>query len=146
MEQRITIEQLNELSPQAQQRLHAWFDGTYEYGDDLIDVYIPEEKDGEYGGHFTGQWDSEKEFIFPEEYIGKIQNHRGTILPLLTVGQMIEFLDEHDKDDLACRLQLLLHTDMTKAENRWSFDTGSLLYDLWEGVKTVLEQEMSSES
>lgn len=138
MEQHITIEQLETLSPQAQERLQAWFKDTYEYDDDLINVYIPQEKNGESEGHFTGQWDSEEEFDYPEEYIGKIKNHRGTILPLLTVGQMVSFLDEHDNDALAFRLHLLIHEGTTATRNRWSFDTGALLSSLWEGVKTVL--------
>jgi hypothetical protein len=98
MKQHITIEQLNQLSPAAQRRLVAWFDSqTDGYQDDtLVHVYIPEEQTGEYQGEFFGHWDQEYEFEYPHPYIGKLKNHRGVMLPLLTIGQMLEMIVESD--------------------------------------------------
>lgn len=112
MKQHITKEQVMELSDAAQQRLAAWFDASMPNDDCLARVFIPEEKDGEFGGEFSGEWDSEHEFTFPEEYIGKLKNHQGAILPLLDIGQMIELLNEND-------LVFKITTDTTTCDHLW---------------------------
>jgi hypothetical protein len=94
MKKWITPEQVMELSPAGQAWLARWHDDHTEFDDDLVRVFIPEEKAGEFGGVFTGFWDRECEFIYPERYNGKLKHHQGTILPLLDIGQMIEILAE----------------------------------------------------
>lgn len=116
MKKHITPDQLETLSPKAQQRLEDWFDNTYEYDDDLIHVFIPQEKTENHDGTFKGQWDSEPEFIYPQKYVGKIKNHRGTILPLMDITLMWQFLEDHH----------VLHPQQSCDE-------------LWEVVKAVLE-------
>jgi hypothetical protein len=138
METQITIDQVKELSPATRLILAEWFERQITHDDDLVDVFIPEEEAGQNGGHYSGFWDTESDFDFPEPYNGKLKNHRGTILPLLTIGQMIALLDDNDNDNLAFRLHLLLHVP-NRPREKWSFDTGALAHTLWEGCKEVLE-------
>lgn len=121
MKHHITIEQLETLSPAAQERLATWFDEHTANDDDLVRVYIPQERDGEYGGEFADQWDREYEFVYPEEYIGRLKHHLGTILPLLDIGQMIEIITESD-------------VAMTVGVS------GNTCDELWNVVKTLLEK------
>ena len=141
MQQYITVDQLKTLSPLARIRLEDWFADTYEWDDDPVYVYIPEEERDEHDGMFKGQWDSERSFIYPEEYSGKIKNHQGTVLPILDITQMVQFLNERDNDDLAFRLHLLIHEGKRETGNKWSFDADALCTSLWEGVKTILQRE-----
>lgn len=110
MKQWIAKEQVMELSPAAQQRLEAWLRESIEYDDDPVRVYIPQEdsvlngeEDAKTSGVFSGHWDEEFEFNMPfdEEYMEpgctcKLLSHRGTILPLLDIGQMMEIISEND--------------------------------------------------
>jgi hypothetical protein len=140
MRQYITATQVQELSEPAWQVLAEWFEGREEqYGDDVVHVYIPEEKDGQLKGEFHDLWGSEHEFEYPEEYVGKLCNHKGTIIPLLSIGELIEFLDKHNNDDLAYRMRLITHAGGTRF-NQWSFETEELLPTLWKGVKAILER------
>lgn len=142
MKQRLTKEDVQVLSSEAQARLIALWEASSFYpirDDTQVAVYIPEEEGNEdYGPVYTGNWDKECEFTYPGGYIGKLKNHRGTIIPLLTVGEMIELLSKQDNDDLAFRLYLLTHGS---PGNAWSFDTDALPTTLWEGLKTVLQRQ-----
>jgi hypothetical protein len=88
----------------------------------LARVYIPEERDAESGGEFVGLWDSEHEFDYPEEYAGKLKKHRGTILPLLDIGQMMEIMVEHN-----------VHSDIPANDGTCDY--------LWSVVKPLIEAE-----
>lgn len=132
MKQSITLEQVQELSAEEQLALYSWWLSTIEHDDDVAHVYIVEE-DREY----IGEWDREYSFDYPEEYMGKLKNHRGTILPLLSIAELIAFLDRYDHAYLAFRIHLLLHF----IDPEWQFDTNALLETLWQGAKTVLQQQ-----
>lgn len=65
----------------------------------------------------------------------------GMILPLPSIGEMMQFLDSQDNEELAFRLHLLIHEGTTETGNRWSFDTNALLATLWESCKKVLTRQ-----
>ncbi len=77
--------------------------------------------------------------------IGEHVTGVGFILPLPSFGEMIQFLDAQDNDELAFRLHLLTHEGTMETSNRWSFDTGALIATLWEGCKTVLIRQESKD-
>lgn len=90
---KITVEQLKSLTPQQQRALSDWFTSILDYEDDLVEVYIPEEEGFDsHGAVYKGTWDSEFEFHYPDNYIGSLNHHEGTILPLLTIDQMVDML------------------------------------------------------
>lgn len=95
IKQHITVAQAKELPEAVQQQLAEWL--KYNVGDgDLVHVFIPQEELGEYDGEFLGTWDQEFEFDYPDERTGKLKNHEGTIIPLMDIGQMLQFLADRD--------------------------------------------------
>ena len=122
MKIRITPEQLLELSDTGRQRLSHWWDSTHEDDDrDTFLVFIPEEVNGEFRGVFEKAWDDDCEFIYPDEYIGKLNRHQGTVLPLMDVTLLWQFLEDHN----------LAHPQQTVDE-------------LWMAVAYVLEERSAS--
>ncbi len=122
IKQRITVEQAKELSESAQRQLAEWL--TYTVGDgDLVHVFIPQEEHGPYDGEFLGTWDQEFEFDYPDERIGKLKNHEGTSIPLMDIGQMLQFLVDRE----------LLTTDLP-------FSPVELCDELWSQCKEELER------
>lgn len=94
MKQNIDVEQLEALSEEATEKLAEWFYNQPLSDDTYVQVYIPEEKDGEYGGVFEGEiGGNEFEFDYPEPRICDINHHEGTVLPLLSIGDMLQFLE-----------------------------------------------------
>jgi hypothetical protein len=137
----ITVDDLKTLSPQAQQRLSEWYVDSDEWDDDPVYCYIPEEAVNGHDGIFKGTWESECEFQHPEDYLGKLKNYEGMILPILSIQQMLELLDANDNADLALQLYLLIHVAELEAPfNTWSFNSALLCQRLWEGVKRILER------
>ncbi len=95
IKQRITVDQAKELSESAQRQLAEWLEHNVGDGDP-VHVFIPQEEYGQYDGEFLGMWDQEFEFDYPDERIGKLKNHEGTIIPLMDIGQMLQFLADLD--------------------------------------------------
>jgi len=122
VKQNIDVEQLEALSEAAAERLAEWFYNQPIYDDTYVQVYIPEEKDGEYGGVFEGEFDREFEFEYPDPYIGKLKKHEGTILPLFSIGDMLNFLEVQGLFEA-----IMISTDMCDV--------------LWERVKAFFEGE-----
>lgn len=140
MKQHITVEQLNELSEKGKERLRKWwkpqdgdmvlFEGSRK-GAVLYD-------DGEYI-----EYDPVKKIACGHSGLlsGKTFH---TIMILPSIGQMIEFLDEHKKHDIRINHQTTLEG------LRWEFAYGNpytyggnfveLIDALWEAVKEVLEK------
>lgn len=112
MKQNITSEQLNELSEKGKDRLSEWWTSHY-YGKEL-----PENVE-------CSAYDT-------EAYISSPLCEYG-VEPLLSIGQMIEFLSDHDRD---------WHYEI----EQWGLndvcempDVEELCDSLWEAVKEVLE-------
>lgn len=100
MKQHITIEQLNELSDKAKEKLREWWE--------------PEE---------YPFYDDEREMQDLYE-----------MFPLMSIGQMIEFLDYHNRQpQLNFALVDTLHTGKL-------FPPDFMCDALWEAVKLVLEE------
>ena len=122
MKQHITTTQLKSLSDKAKLRLQSWYYDRKEDGD-LVTYAHP------------CKW---KPVVLG---LGAIQ---GDPLPLLSIGQMIEFLDKHNRGHEAAIILPLLndinsdHIDV-KAASDWC-DC------LWEAVKKVLQTTNSSDT
>ena len=122
MKQHITPKQLNELSEKGKERLRKWWlpkegDWYVWYPKDkkvkpnkeeyLLrrDVLTPMELDFNAAGLWgMGMWDE----IDEEEAEKFFQHKKLGYLPLLSIGQMIEFLGEHDEVELGLVLQDLV--------------------------------------
>jgi hypothetical protein len=151
MKQWITKEQVMELSDAAQQRLAAWLVDSITYDDDLVRVYIAEEdgiltlgggnKDIDSSGVFCGHWNEEFNFNAPfdiDEYMDpgyrcKISSHRGTVLPLLDIGQMMEII--HDSQ---FSLSIALKTSQVTLTLEIADDVCD---QFWHITKMLLEHE-----
>ncbi len=122
MKQRITVEQLKELTGDQQSKLRAWY--KLEEGDWFYRSTIGET--GFYGE--LESWDDAGVDILKHEIID---------LPLLTIGQMIEFLSSGMED-----------TIFHPRESGWQVNHmkkfGSIRHELcdalWETVKKVLKE------
>lgn len=124
MKQRITIEQLNELSLKGKNKLRLWWkpvDG---------DLFYTGVVDGIYGdtGDFATDYTSED-------------------LPLLSIGQMIEFLVDHNYKFDVCSYHLMIHCgSVTSIDSIFLKAMGDNKYQeiadvLWSAVKELLENE-----
>lgn len=140
MQQYITVDDLKALSPQAQQRLEAWFVESLEWDDDPVYVYIPQEAINGHDGIFKGEWATECEFQYPQDYRGKISSHEGTVLPIMDIQQMLQFLDANDNEDLAFRLYRLIDEPSVNISHKWTLNSALFCQSLWEGVKSLLEK------
>lgn len=131
MKQHITQIQLNQLSDKGKERLRDWCYNTFiQYDDDQVLMYLPDEEGGE-GRIIGGNWDQEITLYTlvsgdVKPYLQqKLKNYEGRMYPLLSLGQMIEFLD--DNRIVNCYIN-------------WDMAPGYELADaLWETVKEVLE-------
>jgi hypothetical protein len=136
MKQHITPEQLLELPPEAQSVIREWyFDTVIKFDDTIVHVCIPEEGNSTY----VGRWDHEYHFDYPEEYVGKLKNHQGTMIPLLTIGELIWFIDER-----RCYAQISTGWDVATRhldpEMELFAARGTELIDtLWKVVKSTLQ-------
>lgn len=140
-----------ELSDAAQQRLAAWLVDSITYDDDLVRVYIAEEdgiltlgggnKDIDSSGVFCGHWNEEFDFNMPFEdedfepgYTCKISSHRGTVLPLLDIGQMMEIMHESNFS-----LSIALKTSQVTLTLAIADDVCD---QFWHATKMLLEQDI----
>jgi len=148
MKQRITIAQLRELSPAAMERLRAW--------------WKPQESDLFYDPRNTGTY-GEREgtcgVIFSydtppfEEFEGQFEERgedwhpstskRENCLPLLSIGHMIELLDEHDYLLEISRGQI---SDLYYVRDRRNniSKPRELCDALWDAAKAVFENERTN--
>lgn len=135
MKQRITPEQLQELSDEQRQKLREWWEP--EHGDWCVAV------------HKTREIDPEAIFQFVGSTRKRVANYKEFNFPLLDIGLMIEFLESFDQ----C-LNISKRTDFFS--NAWGYEielrhlrltvykTGELVDALWEAVKEVLNEECIS--
>jgi hypothetical protein len=136
MRQRITKDQLLSLSEDQRKKLREWW--KPEVGDHYIhwNDEFPDAFDENYVGDYLEKeagyayYDSER---YPEEHA----------CPLLSIGQMIEFLDERER--LGIYGELLLNGQMVRVRSRWlEYPPGQLCDTLWQAVKEILEKEDSA--
>lgn len=143
MKQFIAIEQLNELSDKAKGKLREWWEPKA--GDWFYGTYGDRDVDNEYydnfsiwilspyptDGGFYGASLNEEEDAAPDK----------NALPLLSIGQMIEFLDTKVKPCYELRkIDLMWLIDITLDKFYQSKDY-ELCDALWEAIKYILEKE-----
>lgn len=122
MKQHITIEQLDELTKSAKNKLRKWWKPTE--GDWLREKYWEEAKI-----IGLGCWSPECECL---TMYGPT-NRKNEYLPLLSISQLIEFLDEIAPD------KIIEVIDNETLGLSYGFPVDDFCDDLWEAVKEVLE-------
>lgn len=120
MKQHITVGQLNELSKEAKEKLREWW--KPERLDRVKD-------DGIEGEYYLTDYSTEFDGWIVEDEETRHAGWKKGMLPLLSIGQMIEFLDSED---------MRWHSYVVDT------NTGGLSYDdelcdaLWEEVRRIL--------
>ena len=114
MKQHITGEQLNGLSKRGKKNLGKWVDNKSYW------IYEPNKE-------LTDKFKTERPIL-----TGK--------LPLLSIGQMIEFLEDHNADWIN-RLYWVSRGDTPFPEIVKGYGDKEFCDALWEAVKEVLENE-----
>ena len=144
MKQHITTKQLNELSEKGKKRLRKWWKPWA--GDNFTitthSIWVSKiclfEEDG-----YIFHW-----LEYSEKSLGNMRFIKEKVentLPLLSIGQLIEFLDEHSGEDIAnySEKAVDVHT-VGEPWHHWftiHWDQGQELCDaLWEAVKETLEK------
>lgn len=134
MKQHITLKQLESLSPKAAKRLRTWFQERlpYIYKEEKEVLELKDEGNPlEYQPRFLYVYKGDESFFG---------------LPYMTIGQMIEFLDEHYKwkkyfSMTHHGLWSIIDGSYTQPlEGRCAWGKGELCDALWIGVKEVLEK------
>lgn len=140
MKQHITVEQLNQLSEEAKERLREWWEPNegdwfydytrrdYTYSDDLTNQYA-----GQWVEMLYSSRGDDYESIYPKELA----------LPLLSIGQMIEFLVINGRPIKVDRYRDWHIFDASDGDVflTWDKDIFPELCDaLWEAVKHVLNE------
>jgi len=133
MQQHITIEQLNELSPKAKKKLQQWWKPQWE---DVM--YNP--NNPEMGEHqLISQWTVDLTHKAKEE-----------CYPLLSIGQCLEFLNDYINEltiNVSEQRFYFVFSYKDKFNNlsidkkRADGKLGQFIILLWEAVKEVLESE-----
>ncbi len=144
MKQNITKEQLNELSEKARKKLHEWW--KPEWGDQYIDVL-----GGEYANPnmvYVSALDFAHGHTLTEEDIKATEGFHSWSkppikwerlnLPLLSIGKMIEFLEQKEADKALVRQESSLNAQST--EYGELINLVSMCDTLWEAVKEILEK------
>jgi len=139
MKQHINKEQLAELSLGGQNKLHSWFIENQQVGE-VYKLFHPTDLDNEKPSVSMMCTDFENcpTIILNENYYPELeypQHENWECLPLLSIGQMIEFLEDsghwtHNKSMVSLNLR---EDSITNICN-----------NLWEAVKEVLEKPNSS--
>lgn len=137
MKQRVSVEQLSELSEKAKERLRGWW--SPQHGDTFN--CTADKEDYVIG---VGVFYDEKKDRFITNYIDDCDViSRKECLPLLSIGQLIEFLDPN----MPKFYSISKNTEnLTTNETAWQVP---LLYtaekelcdSLWAAVKSTLEQD-----
>jgi hypothetical protein len=128
MKQRITIEQLNELTYEQKEKLRNWW---WSSNPSMSDVYVVKNRFDDIT-QYEGLHVLAMRKNFSEDY------HIGEAIPLITIGQMIEFLNEsnalkndwgYDPKDITEGIVSWFTIDQNKSE---------FADILWEAVKGFL--------
>lgn len=118
MKQHITVEQLNELSDKGKERLRAW--------------WKPQA-----GDLATAEGDGYRAVLVYNFSVNTIKQAQ---YPLLSVGQMMEFLSESEYAfEITCDIGMLTMDKFIGYEQREAMGSEELCDALWEAVKEELE-------
>ncbi|MDR0269585.1 hypothetical protein [Paenibacillus sp.] len=138
MKQRITIENLNELSTEQKERLRKWWMGSNPGISDLYVVKVKFDDVISYEGPFVNSGHRD----FNEDY------YKGEALPLLSIGQMIEIVQGNLKNGLVIeytndKVSNYLHWEIPRfnlPDNRLNnvITNPELCDSLWLAIITVL--------
>lgn len=163
MKQHITKEQLNDLSDVGKDKLHEWWIANQDYGE-VYKIYHPTDLNNEKPSVSIMDLDIENcpTIVFDEHNFAKLeypQHENWQCLPLLSIGQMIEFLDEHrNTGAFATEWTIKIHNKGRGERKGWDrklskdvwliFGEGAdveiteykLCDALWEAVKNVLSK------
>lgn len=145
MKQRITLEQLLKLSPKGKKNLYKWW--KLHWSDVIYDIHNPKHGIWQYISNYTAEEDRAK---------------RDGLLPVLSIGQMIEFLMDikelGEGFSYIDKGELYPMSGLNYSEDNWNEKEGVVLGDprykrtelfidenmdcdtLWKAVKKVLEQ------
>lgn len=122
MKQRITVEQINELSDEQRKRLQEW------WNPDINDVYTSTDKNMlNQATVFTIEEIDSSGFIYDWRF--GVAQYKNDCMPLLSIGQLIELTGA---------------TGILKFNGGWALDEDAIEYHkelvdaLWEEVKKVL--------
>lgn len=127
MKQHITVEQLNELSGSAKEKLKMWWEP--EAGDKVLDLSFKHTSFLE--NSHEGYWNDIADPDFSSD----------GLLPLLSLGQMIEFLNEKQEYQFHI-FRRTFDWKVIVSDLHYGKEIGGELCDhLWEAVKEVLEHD-----
>lgn len=130
MKQNLTIEQLNELSEKGREKLRKWWkpDNGDVWKTDGGDFIFFDEKAPECELQVMGI-----ELSFTEGCLN-------ASLPLLSIGQMVEFLEENSEHEFSIFRRIVDWKIIYEGQHYGKILGGELCDALWEGVKEVLER------
>lgn len=142
MKQHITIDQLNQLSNENKVKLREWW--KPQMGDCLTDG----EEEYTLGTHEPSWTDGDFEDAYD---VGcgccSYAIHKKDLLPLLTIGQMIALLVDHERPECDLFIERIKHWRFEGDHGLfWASERGTLEYSelcdaLWEAVTVVLEEK-----
>ena len=129
MKLHITVEQLNELSEKGKERLREWWKKHLEYG-----TFFAWKNNKRQKNWYVELWYEGSEFEMPNKW--------NNFYPLLSIGQLIQFLDEHIKTPYNNLFIKTNHgawqmTDIIGTTEHYD----ELCDALFEAVKDILEKE-----
>lgn len=129
MKQNITIEQLNELTDKGKERLRKWW--RPEEGD----LYINENSTPPYNEKIQvcAEWDGDDCYheLFPK--------NKENTFPLLSIGQLIEFLEEFRSKGYYFEI---INKDIWEISlNNKTYVSSELVDALWQSVREILNKE-----
>lgn len=130
MKKHITKEQLQELSDKGKERLRDW------WKPDVGHWISPDGKFVRLIVGFDGEWITNSK--------DRYERYSKQLLPILSIGQMIEFLDDNNKWDIYITQRggrALWQVYLDKDIQYSPFNGDTLVDALWEPVKTILEME-----
>ena len=134
MRQGITVENLKELSPEQQEKLRAWWKEHKEEGDHFVNIdeetgNIPTFGSG-VNGSCGGYWNCECQIDDGEDPSCRPEENS---LPILSIGQMIELLDNFTEEPSLKNENLRLSINRTM----W-LGNSKLVDSLFQAVKEIL--------
>lgn len=135
--QRITVEQLQSLSPDQQEKLREWWKKNLQYGDVFICEGMTLVVTGPNGSRYVlacGIDNSEAECDF---------YHLENCLPLLNIGQMLQLIQDNDRNirydpDEENSIQVYKDGVWGRKSFYVSLLNNDICNELWEAVKEIL--------
>ncbi len=148
MKQHITVEQLNELTDRQRDKLRDWWEPRK--GDIIYCEPLDPDEQGRLDIYFSGMRDDFRIDLNNKKMVSIANNQNVFTLdnlewnhsdykafPLLSVGQMIEFLSK--KEDVLDRIKYDgVYFKIKTIRKEWSKASEELCDALWEAVKSIL--------